>query len=189
MVFFCCKIYGLQSCLSAWSWAVTACSFQSLCKSVVQFQSTIHSNGHVQFVPLFVILICAKAFSLKRLSQTDSLVKTQHIKQCQWYLWKCADYVKNAAKTVSKLVTAEQMKKVHENLRCARTAAFPKAWPLNVVFNLTLTNTIVFLHKATHAVTLSRPWVVNRHKSIATVSLRCHCLPNWHTSFITADIH
>lgn len=62
------------------------------------------------------------------------------------------------------------MKKLYENLWCTRTAALLKVWPLNVVFNLTITNTIVFLHKATPAVTLSRPWVDNGHKSI-----QCPC--------------
>jgi len=64
--------------------------------------------------------------------------------------------LKNAAKMVSKLITVEQRKKIFENLLHTRTAALFKAWPMNVVF-LTLTNTIVSIHKATHAVTLSRP--------------------------------
>lgn len=44
------------------------------------------SKAQCSVCSAFFILKCAKAFSLKRLSQTDSLVKTQHIKQCQWYL-------------------------------------------------------------------------------------------------------
>ncbi len=188
--FFACLLSNTQATklFSSCSWAPF--HNQSLCKSVIHFKCTLQYTlmdmfSLFNFTP--VIFKCAKAFLLKRLSsekhwlnhwlklstKTMSVVSQKVCRLCEkcskngFYLSHCrAD-----EKALWKLM-------VHKECCASQGLASECLW---------ITNTIVFLHKATHAVTLSRPWVDNGHRSIAIVSLQCPCHPNRCTSFISAN--